>query len=202
MIAKDFNLAKEINFDISKGMTTFKDSRLLIFDANSFGLLRQSVIEILGMEKAREFFLRFGYQNGYTDLMQMKVNYSFVSEMELLASGPVMHTWKGIVKATPNKLRYNREKGEFYFTGTWKNSYEAEQHLSFHHYSDEPVCWSLMGYASGWCTGFFGEPVLAIEPKCVGMGDDHCEWEIKPINEWDKKAEPYFKALEQFWKEV
>jgi hypothetical protein len=201
MMAQDFNLAEEIRFDINRGLTTFKDSRLLIFDANSFGLLRQYIVDLLGMDKAREFFLRFGYQNGFTDFMQMKVNYKFDSEKELLASGPVIHTWEGIVKATPKKLSFDREKGEFYFTGIWANSYEAEQHLSFNHHSSEPVCWTLMGYASGWCTGFFGEPVLCIEPKCVGKGDDNCEWEIKPINEWGNVAEPYFKALENFWKE-
>lgn len=96
MMAKDFDFAKEIRFDIDKGMTTFKDSRLLIFDANSFGLLRQYVIDLMGIEKAREFFLRFGYQNGFTDFMQMKVNFDFDSEKELLASGPVIHTWEGM----------------------------------------------------------------------------------------------------------
>ena len=58
-----------------------------------------------------------------------------------------------------------------------------------------------MGYASGWCTGFFGKPVLAIEPVCMGKGDDHCEWEIKRIEEWDEKAEPYINALSDLWKE-
>ena len=64
----------------------------------------------------------------------------------------------------------------------------------------EPVCWTLMGYASGWCTAFFGTPLLAIEPLCVGKGDDRCEWEIQPLDAWGDKAAPYVKALKEFWR--
>jgi hypothetical protein len=147
-------------------------------------------------------FLKFSFQNGYTDFMQMKIGYDFDSEMELLASGPVIHTWEGIVKAEPTEIEFDRESGDFYFTGTWKNSYEAEQHLMFNDESDDPVCWSLMGYASGWCTAFFGKPLLAIEPNCVGMGDDVCGWEIKPLDKWDNKAKPYIAALEDLYERI
>ena len=169
-----------------------------MFDTEAIGLLRKMVIDEMGMEKAREIFLRFGYQNGYSDFMQMKINYDFETEMDLLASGPVIHTWEGIVNATPKEIRYNRDKGEFYFTGIWTNSYEAEQHLSYMGQHNEPVCWTLMGYASGWSTAFFGKKIIAIEPVCVGKGDDHCEWELKPEEEWGEEAEPYIKALKRF----
>lgn len=202
MKAADFNLPEEIKFDLTSGVTSFRDSRIVLFDANSIGLLRQNLIDTLGPDKARDFFIRFGYQNGYSDFMQMKVNYKFDTEMDLLAAGPVLHTWEGIVQATPRDLSYNREKGEFYFSGVWNNSYEAEQHLSYNHESDEPVCWSLSGYASGWCTAFFGKPLLAVEPMCVGKGDDHCEWLIKPLSEWDDRAEKYINALSEFFKEA
>jgi hypothetical protein len=102
--------------------------------------------------------IRFGFQNGFGDFMQMKINYEFDSEMDLLASGPVIHTWEGIVKAKPLMLEFDRDKGSFLFTGIWENSYEAEQHLMFNDIAKEPVCFSLMGYASGWSTAFFGKP--------------------------------------------
>ena len=197
--ATDFDLSKEIRFDPSRGLTSFRDSRLLIFDANAIGLLRQNLIEALGWSKARAFFLRFGYQNGYADFLQMKLNYKFETEMDLLASGPVIHTYEGIVHASPTEIRFNRETGEFLFTGVWTNSYEAEQHLSFNAVTEIPVCWTLMGYASGWCTAFFGSPLLAIEPMCMGKGDDHCEWKIQPPSAWDDKATAYFDALNDLW---
>lgn len=201
MRASDFDLSKEIQFSLESGITTFKDSRLIIFDANAIGLLRQSLIEELGFNKARRFFLRFGYQNGFSDFMQMKINFSFENEIELLASGPTLHTWEGIVQATPIELKFDRDSGEFLFKGIWRNSYEAEQHLTFNDISEQPVCWSLMGYASGWCTAFFGKPLVAIEPVCAGKGDNHCEWEIKPPKKWGDEAAPYIEALQSFWKE-
>ena len=46
---------------------------------------------------------------------------------------------------------------------------------------------------------FFGAPLLAIEPVCMGMGDDHCEWDIRPPEQHGNKAKPYIQALQQFW---
>lgn len=195
MKATDFNLSKDIVFDVNKGMTTFKDTRLVVFDANAIGLLRQSIVKELGWEKARNLFFKFGYQHGFADFLQMKTNYEFDSEMDLLASGPVIHTWEGIVHAAPKEIRFNREKGEFYFSGVWTNSYEAQQYLSYNTEAKEPVCWTLMGYASGWCTAFFGKKLLAIEPLCMGKGDTHCEWLIQPLDAWDERAKPYLPII-------
>jgi hypothetical protein len=122
---------------------------LLIFDADALGLLRQKLTEEMALSRTREFFLKFGYQHGYSDFMQIKTNYTFDTEMNLLASGPVTHTWEGIVYATPKEIRFDRVRGEFYFSGVWMNSYEAEQHLSFNPPATEPVCGSLMRHASG-----------------------------------------------------
>ena len=57
----------------------------------------------------------------------------------------------------------------------------------------------LMGYASGWCTAFFGKSLLAIEPSCVGKGVKVCEWLIKPIEEFDKEHDKYINSLKTFW---
>lgn len=196
MKATDFNFQADLKFDLGTGLTTFRDSRLVIFDANAIGLLRQTLLEEIGWVKARRFFLRFGFQNGYSDFLQMKIGYEFDSEIDLLASGPVIHTWEGIVQASPTGIEYDRQTGAFQFTGVWTNSYEAEQHLTFNDHASEPVCWSLMGYASGWCTAFFGKPLLAVEPLCKGKGDHHCEWKIQPPDAWGGEAEPYLNALD------
>lgn len=199
MKASDFDFTKDLKFDFEAGRTVFKDSRLVIFDAGSIGLLRQNLLETLGMEKTREFFLKFGFQNGYSDFMQMKINYQFDSEMDLLASGPVIHTWEGIVKAVPTEIRFDKEKKEIFFTGNWFNSYEAEQHLTFNDYSKEPVCWTVSGYASGWTSAFMGTLVIAIEPVCMGKGDKHCGWLIQHVDAWDKElVKPYLEAFKDF----
>ncbi|GJQ62520.1 MAG: hypothetical protein SCALA702_15730 [Melioribacteraceae bacterium] len=199
MKAGDLNFSEGLNFDPGTGITTFKDSRLVLMNANSFGMLRQMLIDTMGVDRAKNILLKFGYKNGYSDFIQMKSNYKFDSEMELLASGPVIHTWQGIVHASPTKIQFDRDEGSFYFTGIWKNSYEAEQHLAHNQVSTEPVCWTLMGYASGWCTAFFGSPLVAIEPYCMGAGHHVCEWEIKPPKDWGDEGAPYIEAYKEFW---
>lgn len=204
MKATDFNLSREISFNPDEGITTFRNNRLILLDANAMGLLRQSIIEKLGFEEARKLFLRFGFENGYADFIQMKTAYGnkYDTEIDLLASGPVIHTWEGIVYAEPIEIDFSRDTGHFYFTGKWINSYEAEQHLSYNDKSEKPVCWTLMGYASGWCTAFFGRPLLAIEPVCIGKGDDHCEWKILNLEAWGEEANPYKEALSDLFNKI
>lgn len=199
MKATDFNFQKDLKFDTKNGITSFLDNRLVIFDVNAIGLLRQNIIENFGWEKAREIFLRFGFQNGYSDFIQMKLAYQFENDMELLASGPVIHTWEGIVNATPKEIEFDKDKGKIYFSGVWSNSYEAEQHLTFNNISNEPICWTLMGYASGWTSAFMGNLIIAIEPVCVGKGDDHCEWLLKEAKAWDLNVlAPYENAYKEY----
>jgi hypothetical protein len=59
-----------------------------------------------------------------------------------------------------------------------------------------------MGYASGWCTAFFGSPLVAIEPVCVGKGDDHCEWLIQPPAAWGSDAAVYLAAYQPFFERL
>lgn len=195
MKATDFDLGKDLNLNPAEGVVTFRNSRLVIMDASSLGLLRHNLEQELGREKAREFFLRLGYSHGSSDFSQMKKKYTFDTEMDLLASGPVIHSWEGLVCAKPTEIRFDRSKGDFYFTGTWTNSYEAEQYLEFNEPASEPVCWSLMGYAAGWCSAFFGSTLIAIEPQCCGKGDANCGWLIQPPAAWGPEAKPYIDAL-------
>ncbi|MBS4026154.1 MAG: XylR N-terminal domain-containing protein, partial [Clostridia bacterium] len=58
MKATDFNLSKELKFNLDEGVTSFRDSRIAIFDTNAIGLLRQSIVKEFGRDKARELFLK------------------------------------------------------------------------------------------------------------------------------------------------
>ena len=90
----------------------------------------------------------------------------------------------------------SRDAGHFQMTGIWRNSYEAEIHLEQAGRADAPVCYSLTGYASGWCSAFLGRPLVAIETKCMGCGAERCEFEIRPPERWDERARPWIEALE------
>lgn len=202
MQASDFDLKSDLEYGTDRGVNAFKNNRMVTFNADAIGLLRQQLIDAVGMESARELLLRFGFQSGYADFLQMKTSYDFDTDGDLLEVGPALHTQEGIVAVEPKEMDYDRETGDFYFRGLWHNSYEAQQHLIHNGASDHPVCWSLMGYGSAWCSGFMQTPVLELETRCVGMGDDVCEWVIKPLDEWGEEAAPYLDALEDFFTEV
>lgn len=195
MNSKDFNFQKNMKFNTDEGIVSFHNQRLLIFDANVIGLLRENIINELGLDKAKKFLFRFGFIQGFSDFMQIKVNYNFNTEQDLLRTGPILHTWEGIVKAVPEITDFNREEKSLYFTGKWINSFEAEQHLMYHNQEEFPVCWILTGYASGWCTGFLGEKTIALEPKCIAKGDECCSWEIKPEKDWGTEADFFIQAV-------
>ena len=38
---------------------------------------------------------------------------------------------------------------KFRFKGIWEESYEAEQHIQHLGIADQPICYTIMGYASG-----------------------------------------------------
>jgi transcriptional regulator with PAS, ATPase and Fis domain len=56
----------------------------------------------------------------------------------------------------------------------WHESYVAEQHV--HHYgkASAPVCWSLVGYASGFASACLGKEVYFREMSCAAQGNRHC----------------------------
>lgn len=182
-----------------QGQILLKNNRVLILTADSVGLLRNEILQTLGLHETRKLFLKFGYLNGYADFLEMKIRSNHLSETELLLKGPSLHSEEGIVLATPKEISFNREKREFYFTGDWINSYEAEQHLQYNEIGEIPVCWSLVGYATGWCTAFWGKPLLTMEPKCIAKGDEHCEWLIQPYHVWGQEADFVKLALHTFW---
>ena len=60
--------------------------------------------------------------------------------------------------------------------GTWHDSCEAEHHLRHFGSATEPVCWTLVGYASGIMSALFGERVIIKEVSCAAMGDQCCRY--------------------------
>lgn len=195
MRLSDLNLATALTFAPEEGKLLLGSERMLLFRQEAFSLLRGLLQSTLGSKLARAVLMQFGYQCGHGDFATLSTMYPWETEADRLGAGPMMHQWEGIVKAEPHVMEFDRARGHFYFRGLWKSSYEAEVHIQRQGLSPDPVCYSLTGYASGWCTAFFGAPTLAIERQCVGRGDPHCEWDIRPADTWGPEADPWREAL-------
>ncbi|HEY3446536.1 MAG TPA: XylR N-terminal domain-containing protein [Myxococcales bacterium] len=195
MKATDFNLPSVLKFEPEAGRLMLDKNRMLLFRQEAMGTLRKLLGEQLGDKLSRALLTQFGFRCGSEDHRTLSKAYQWDTEIDELACGPVIHTWEGIVKATPTLIEFDRAKGNFLMKGTWTNSYEAELHLAEFGQTDHPVCHTLTGYASGWVSSFWGKPMVAIEPKCRGRGDSICEFEIRPADQWGPEIEPWTQAL-------
>jgi anti-anti-sigma regulatory factor len=193
--ATEIDLRKALKFQPEQGTVLLGKDRMLILRQEALGVLRQLLGDQVGSALSRAILTQFGARCGSEDHKNIKAAYQWSSEMEEMTAGPVLHTWEGIVKATPTHLEFDRAKGHFLMKGTWENSYEADNYLKQHGTSHEPVCHTLIGYASGWSTSFFGQPLLAVELRCRACGEDVCEFEIRPSDAWGPEADSYRDAM-------
>jgi transcriptional regulator with PAS, ATPase and Fis domain len=73
----------------------------------------------------------------------------------------------------------------------WHDSYEAEQHLLHVGPAEEPVCWTLTGFASGYLSRAYEQEVYCIEERCRGKGDAYCRVVGRPPSEWGDAITPH-----------
>lgn len=196
MKVADIDFKKMLEFSPETGRLLLGADRLLLFRQEAFSTLRKLMIEQLGEKLARGLLTQFGHRCGMGDHKALTGQFAWDTEQDEMSAGPVMHMWEGIVHVEPKTLTFNRKEGTFHMIGNWKNSYEAEIHLSEFGISEAPVCHTLTGYASGWCSAFMGIPLVAIETMCVGMGHEHCRFEIRKANEWGPEADMWKQSLE------
>ena len=173
MELKDLQLAELLEFRPDLGIIRLHEQRVVILSAAAMGLLRKELIDTFGRAIARRLLLRFGYADGYHDAVNLRERFAWTDPLDGLRAGAVLHTLEGIVRAEVARLERS-DGGAFRAELTWRDSYEAEQHV--HHYgqSDEPVCWSLAGYASGFAAACLGQEVYFREAACLGQGASQC----------------------------
>src|SRR5262245_4103981 len=186
----ELTLLELLKADEESGVIRFKHRRMLIFDADAMGLLRQELVETLGLERARRLLTRFGYACGYRDALTSKELFDWQSDADWLAVGPRLHTLEGIVQVRVLRAHMDRAAGVFEAEAEWLHSYEAEQHLKHIGPSDSPVCWTLTGYGSGHASAVFGSEVCCVEQECVGKGDARCLIESRASTDLPEQMRP------------
>jgi DNA-binding NtrC family response regulator len=166
-------LAELLDFRPDLGVIRLHEQRVVILSAAAMGLLRKELIDTFGRDIARRLLMRFGYADGYHDAVNLRERFHWRDALEGLGAGTVLHTLEGIVRSEIVRLKHG-EDGTFDAEFAWHDSYEAEQHV--HHYgkSEDPVCWSLVGYASGYTSACLGQEMYYREASCVGQGAKRC----------------------------
>jgi two-component system, NtrC family, response regulator HydG len=188
MRAKDLDLRELLDFESQEGLIRFAGQRALIVDAVALGLLRQELIATVGMAAARGIFTRFGFAHGWRTAETMREAFPWDSEQDWRRAGGRLHTLQGLVLFEPVSHEPGDPSAPF-AEATWRHSYEAEQHLLHHGQADEPVCWTLTGFASGYLSFTNGRKILCLEDRCVGKGDATCHMIGKSREEWGEAVE-------------
>jgi len=183
------HLAELLDFRPDQGIIRLHEQRVVILSAAAMGLMRKELVDTLGAEAARRVLLRFGFADGYHDAVNLRARSNWANPLDGLRSGAMLHTLEGIVRADVRRAEYDEESGRFEEEVTWHDSYEAEQHV--HHYgkSAGPVCWSLVGYSSGFASACLGKEIYFRETACAGQGERHCSAIGRDVNSWGAESE-------------
>src|SRR5690349_17717994 len=171
---QDLHLAELLDFRPDQGIIRLHDQRVVIVSAAAMGLLRKELIDTLGLETARRVAIRFGFADGYHDAVNLRERSKWTDPVDGLRAGAMLQTLEGIVRVDVRSVDHDASTGRCGEEVFWHDSYVAVQHV--HHYgmSSSPVCWSLVGFASGFASACMGKEIYFRETSCVGQGAKHC----------------------------
>ena len=178
------DLRRLINFSASDGRIWLAGHRMLLMHAEALGAMRREMIECMGREQTRRVFMRVGHASGKRDAALARQVRPDASVFDLFAVGPQLHMLEGAVKVSVEKFDIDIEKRHHHAIFRWDYSWEVDTHLRDFGPQTEPVCWMLVGYASGYVSSFMGFPILYRETQCGGCGHDHCRIEGRPAADW------------------
>ena len=190
------DLRELVRFSEKDGTIWLAENRMVLMHTSALGTLRKELIGSVGKEHARRLLTRMGYTSGVRDAELAKRIRGHQSLRDAFFTGPQLHMLEGVVQVTPIVMEMDIESGKFHGEFRWENSWEQAVHINEFGQSDEPVCWSQIGYASGYTSAFMGRFILFKEVECVACGHNNCRIVGKPLEEWADAAEhaAYFES--------
>lgn len=187
------DLLRHLRFSPKDGRITLGDERMVLVHVGALAVLRRELIAALGVSRARAVFTRMGYVSGQRDGEYARRIRGEAGYYQLLAAGPQLHALEGMVAVRPLEVQFDIERGHYRGEFAWRSSAEVEAHLGSEGRAAEPVCWSLLGYASGFTTVFMGRPIIYREVACRACGARHCRIRGRPLG--DDDPPPGFEFL-------
>lgn len=196
MRAADLDLRELLEFEPDGGFIRFAGDRAVILNTVALGLLRHEMVETLGLVGARGILTRFGYALGWRLADKLRTAFAWETEREWHRAGARIHQLQGFVFHD----LVQRQPGEtprHYAEAVWRDSYEAQEHLLQMGPSSEPVCWTLVGFCSGYLSCCRGQRVYCIEERCRAKGDATCLVAGRVLEDWDEDIRSEFVYFEK-----
>jgi DNA-binding NtrC family response regulator len=183
-LPSDLDLRRLLRFSSSDGRIWLAEQRMLLVHAAALSSLRGELLRSIGYDATRRLLLRAGFASGEQDAALARQIRAGRSLEEMFAVGPQLHMLEGAVQVTPELLKIDLESGAFHGMFRWDHSWEVETHVREFGPQADPVCWMLLGYASGYTSAFIRRLVLFKEVACAACGDSHCRIEGRPVADW------------------
>lgn len=193
-LPSDADLRRLIHFSASDGRIWLAGQRMLLLHAAAMSSLRRELMNTLGRDHTRRVLLRAGFAAGESDATLARKVRPNAPLMEAFLVGPQLHMLEGAVQVTPERFELDLEAGHYLGIYRWDHSWEVETHVRHFGHQTEPVCWMLLGYASGYTSAFFGQRMLYKEVSCQSCGSEPCRIEGRFQHEWpdgDEMAREY-----------
>ena len=189
------DLTDQLQFQVKQGKIWLGEQRVLLMTLPALATFRQEVLNTLGLERSKAFFMRLGYTNGISDAELARKLRPDSTKIDMFMAGPQLHMLRGMVEVEPVRVELDGESDDFYAEFLWHNSWEVEICLSELGMLPEPVCWSLLGYACGFASAALDQEIIFREVTCQGCGQEECRIIGKPAQEWEDHEEfrKYFK---------
>jgi DNA-binding NtrC family response regulator len=149
----------------------------------------------MGMTAARALLTRFGYAHGWRTADTMRTSFPWDTDDEWRRAGGWLHTLQGHLRVEPSTSETPGPKP--LGNSIWQDSYEAEQHLLHMGRADEPVCWTLTGFASGYLSRAYDRHIYCLEDRCRGKGDSVCRLIGRPLEEWGEGFTPNLQFFQK-----
>lgn len=184
-LPSDADLRRMVQFSTGDGRIWLAGQRMLLVHAAALGALRSELMRAVGATATRRLLLRTGYAAGARDAALARQVRADESSFAMFAVGPQLHMLEGAAKVSYEHLELDLASGHYLGRFRWDHSWEVETHVRALGPQADPVCWSLMGYASGYTSTFMGRPVLYKELRCAACGSDHCLIEGRPVADWE-----------------
>lgn len=209
-LPKDDDLKRLIHFSARDGRIWLAGQRMLLVHAAALSALRRELMQTVGRDATRRLLLRAGFAAGQADAELARQIRPRADLFEVFAVGPQLHMLEGAVQVTPERFEYDPANGHYLGVYRWDHSWEVDAHMRAFGVQHDPVCWMLLGYASGYTTRFFGQPILYKETLCAACGAAHCRIEGRPQAAWldgdvlaaDYEADPMLLRLEDLQQQV
>jgi DNA-binding NtrC family response regulator len=180
----DADLRRMVHFSAGDGRIWLAGQRMLLVHAAALGALRRELMNSIGREHTRRLLMRAGHASGQRDAALARQVRGDASVLDMFAVGPQLHMLEGAVQVTPETCEIDIDSGHFHGIFRWDHSWEVETHVRDFGPQQEPVCWMLLGYASGYTSAFMGRPTLFKEIACHACGQPHCRIEGRSLADW------------------